>query len=63
VVPKPPLLAVGGKVTQYEDYYFGACHVGLVTGTCLAEVVNHVMCMDVDEQKIIRLNKGGTPYF
>lgn len=42
---------------------FGTGYVGLVTGTCLAEVGNHVMCVDVDEQKITKLNKGDIPIF
>ena len=42
---------------------FGTGYVGLVTGACLAEVGNHVMCVDVDEQKISRLNSGETPIF
>src|ERR1700691_3537998 len=40
---------------------FGSGYVGLVTGACLAEAGNHVMCVDVDGQKIERLNKGDVP--
>ena len=39
----------------------GTGYVGLVTGACLAEVGNHVMCMDVDENKIRTLRDGGIP--
>ncbi len=37
---------------------FGAGYVGLVTGACLAELGNHVMCVDVDENKIAKLQSG-----
>ncbi len=39
----------------------GTGYVGLVTGTCFAEVGNHVMCLDVDAGKIETLNRGGVP--
>jgi UDPglucose 6-dehydrogenase len=39
----------------------GTGYVGLVTGTCLAEVGNDVLCLDVDAQKIDVLNHGGVP--
>ena len=39
----------------------GTGYVGLVTGTCLAEVGNDVLCLDVDARKIDILNKGGVP--
>ncbi len=42
---------------------FGTGYVGLVTGTCLAEMGNHVLCMDVDADKIARLEQGGIPIF
>ena len=40
---------------------FGSGYVGLVTGTCLAEVGNQVLCVDVDAQKIARLQQGKVP--
>jgi len=40
---------------------FGSGYVGLVTGTCLADVGNHVLCVDVDENKIARLRQGKVP--
>ena len=40
---------------------FGAGYVGLVTGTCLAEMGNHVLCVDVDEKKIALLQQGKVP--
>jgi UDPglucose 6-dehydrogenase len=39
----------------------GTGYVGLVTGACLADVGNHVMCLDVDERKIARLRQGDIP--
>ena len=39
----------------------GAGYVGLVSGACLAEMGNHVMCLDVDPRKIDVLNNGGIP--
>ena len=42
---------------------FGSGYVGLVTGACLAEVGNHVVCVDVDRAKIDLLNGGGVPIF
>ena len=39
----------------------GAGYVGLVTGTCLAELGNNVLCLDVDPVKIATLNSGGIP--
>jgi len=39
----------------------GTGYVGLVTGTCLAEVGNDVLCLDVDARKIALLNDGGVP--
>ncbi len=42
---------------------FGTGYVGLVTGTCLAEVGNDVLCIDVDEKKIEMLNNGKIPIY
>lgn len=40
---------------------FGSGYVGLVTGACLAEAGNHVVCVDVDERKIAMLKGGEVP--
>ncbi len=40
---------------------FGSGYVGLVTGACLADAGNHVICVDVDAAKIERLKRGEVP--
>ncbi len=42
---------------------FGSGYVGLVTGACMAEVGNQVVCVDIDEDKINRLNAGEVPIY
>jgi len=42
---------------------FGSGYVGLVTGACLAEVGNEVVCMDVDAAKIEQLQRGKIPIY
>lgn len=42
---------------------FGTGYVGLVTGTCFAEMGNDVICVDVDENKIAALLRGEIPIF
>lgn len=39
----------------------GSGYVGLVTGACLADCGNSVICVDIDQQKIDLLNAGGIP--
>jgi UDPglucose 6-dehydrogenase len=41
----------------------GSGYVGLVSGACLAEVGNNVLCLDVDASKIKVLEEGGIPIF
>ena len=41
----------------------GTGYVGLVTGACLADLGNHVFCLDVDQAKINLLNGGGVPIY
>ncbi|MBK9132706.1 MAG: UDP-glucose/GDP-mannose dehydrogenase family protein [Gammaproteobacteria bacterium] len=42
---------------------FGSGYVGLVTGTCLAEVGNDVLCVDIDTRKIAKLKQGQIPIY
>ncbi len=41
----------------------GTGYVGLVTGTCLAETGNSVTCVDIDENKVNKLNGGKVPIY
>ena len=42
---------------------FGSGYVGLVTGACLADVGNDVLCIDIDASKIDKLKQGIIPIF
>jgi UDPglucose 6-dehydrogenase len=42
---------------------FGSGYVGLVTGACLAEVGNDVLCADVDQHKVDMLERGEIPIY
>ena len=41
----------------------GTGYVGLVTGSCFAETGNDVVCVDIDEGKIARLQQGRVPFY
>ena len=42
---------------------FGTGYVGLVTGTCLAEVGHDIVCVDIDAAKVEGLNRGVIPIY
>ena len=41
----------------------GTGYVGLVTGTCLAETGNEVVCVDIDQEKVSRMQNGEVPIY
>ncbi len=41
----------------------GTGYVGLVAGTCLSDLGNEVICVDIDQKKVDLLNSGGIPIY
>ena len=41
----------------------GTGYVGLVSGTCLAETGNHVICVDIDQTKVELMQGGEVPIY
>src|SRR5690554_7579936 len=52
-----------GATTSMNITIFGSGYVGLVNGTCLADVGHRVICVDIDEEKVARLNEGIIPIY
>ena len=48
---------------SYRIAVIGTGYVGLVTGTCLADVGNDVLCIDVDPEKVACLQRGEVPIY
>jgi UDPglucose 6-dehydrogenase len=55
-------LLEGGYMAE-KIAVIGTGYVGLVSGTCFAEIGNHVVCVDRDEAKIQRLQKAEIPIY
>ena len=41
----------------------GTGYVGLVTGICFAKLGNNIVCVDVDREKVEKINKGISPIY
>ncbi len=41
----------------------GTGYVGLVTGTCLADTGNKVICVDIDAEKVRKMQEGIVPIY
>lgn len=41
----------------------GTGYVGLVTGTCFAEMGNNVTCIDIDKEKVLKMQSGQVPIY
>jgi UDPglucose 6-dehydrogenase len=41
----------------------GTGYVGIVTGACFAELGNEVICVDVDRERVARINEGESPVY
>src|SRR5690606_24495226 len=57
------LRTAGNDGGRMKVTIMGSGYVGLVTGTCLAQVGHQVVCFDVDSGRIERLNRGDMPIF
>ena len=55
--------AHGQAVTPVNLSVIGTGYVGLVTGTCFAEVGHNVICVDKDAEKVKLLQAGGMPIY
>ncbi len=54
------VLASGGSM---KIVVVGTGYVGLVTGTCMAEMGHHVTCLDINRDKIAMLQRGEVPIY
>ena len=61
MIATAPFWRLLDAVTLMKITVIGTGYVGLVSGTCLAEVGNDVLCLDLDAAKIRILEAGGIP--
>ena len=57
------LLMPNKKHTQHKLAFIGAGYVGLVSGTCLADIGHKVILVDRKEETVKKLKKGQVPIF
>jgi UDPglucose 6-dehydrogenase len=57
------LIFGGCKIKKMNIAVVGTGYVGLVTGTCFAETGNNVICIDIDENKVKRMQNGEVPIY
>src|SRR3569833_2437046 len=57
------LFLLGESAPPMKVTIIGSGYVGLVTGACLAEVGNEVLCVDIDQRKNAMLNEGRIPIY
>jgi UDPglucose 6-dehydrogenase len=61
--PEQREIRLAGVEEMKRIAVIGTGYVGLVTGTCFADLGNRVICIDIDEQKISTLRSGGVPIY
>ena len=61
--PPARITSFGGIFCMAKISVVGTGYVGLVTGTCFADLGNTVTCIDIDTSKIDNLNRGILPIF